>query len=234
MITIATPSQVIEAVAADWKKRKIRHKDVAEKTGYKTCTINGIFSYRKNYFTFKQAARLSLAFGYDMKFLMLGEGSLYGGDGDEVPERATAVVCDIDGTVSLVNPERAALLRDGDTDWDAFYRASFDDEPVKNVCDLVRHLSRHHRIVFCTSRRDSVREKTDAWLREHLGTGNFPHGCELLMRRDDDPRPDTVVKPELLGAYLAGHGDDVLCVIEDSASMARTWTSLGYTCLQVA
>lgn len=142
------------------------------------------------------------------------------------------VVCDIDGTISLVHPQRAALLRDNDTDWDAFYAASFDDEPVDKICAFVRHLSARYRIVFCTSRRDSVRDKTISWLRRHLDVDGFANGYDLLMRRGLDPRPDTVVKPELLGGALDGR--QVLCVLEDSASMARAWTALGYSCLQVA
>ena len=143
------------------------------------------------------------------------------------------VVCDIDGTISLVHPERAALLHDEDTDWEAFYKAPFDDKPVVKVCSLVRHLSAHYRIVFCSSRRDSVRDKTLSWLRSNLDVENFTHGYELLMRHGDDPRPDTEVKPELLEESLMD-GSEVLCVIEDSAAMTRTWTRLGFTCLQVA
>jgi hypothetical protein len=143
------------------------------------------------------------------------------------------VVCDIDGTVSLVHPYRAALLRDDNTDWDAFYKAPFDDEPVVKICSFVRHLSEHYRIVFCTSRRDCVREKTLRWLRANLDIASFSNGYDLLMRASDDPRPDTVVKPELLETVLL-NGAEVLCVLEDSASMAAAWTRLGYTCLQVA
>lgn len=143
------------------------------------------------------------------------------------------VVCDIDGTISLVHPERAALLHDENTDWEAFYKASFDDKPVVKVCSLVRHLSAHYRIVFCTSRRDSVREKTLSWLRSNLDVESFACGYELLMRHGNDPRPDTEVKPELIEGSLLD-GSEVLCVLEDSAAMARTWTRLGFTCLQVA
>ena len=147
------------------------------------------------------------------------------------------VVCDIDGTISLVGPARAAMLQSENPDWDAFYEDPFDDEPVEKVCRLVGHLSRQHRIVFCTSRRDSVREKTAGWLSRHLGTDAFPNGFDLLMRRGKDPRPDTVVKPELLQERLREDGlgkDSVTCILEDSASMVRMWDNLGYNCLLVA
>lgn len=147
------------------------------------------------------------------------------------------IVCDIDGTLSTVAPSRAVLLEEEHPDWDRFYEDDFDDEPVEDVCRLVRDLSRHCRIVFCTSRRDSVREKTEAWLRRHLGTDTFVNGYDLLMRRGDDPRPDTAVKPELLKRHLHGNGipaSAVACVFEDSTSMARAWRQDGFSCLLVA
>lgn len=147
------------------------------------------------------------------------------------------VVCDIDGTVAAVGPARAAMLREENPDWDAFYEDPFDDEPIEKVCRLVRHLSMHYHIVFCTSRRDSVREKTVAWLKSNLDADSFPHGFTLLMRRGRDPRPDTTVKPELLLSELTLHGLDptaVLCVLEDSEDMAKSWTDRDFTCVKVA
>ena len=152
-------------------------------------------------------------------------------------ENAEIVVCDIDGTISLVSPTRADILNDKDPDWDRFYEDAFEDQPVDKVCRLVRHLSQHYHVVFCTSRRDSVREKTERWLRSHLAVDRFPKGWNLLMRRGLDPRPDTIVKPELLDAFLKDNDDDaqqVLCVLEDSAAMVKRWNELGYTSVQVA
>lgn len=143
------------------------------------------------------------------------------------------VVCDIDGTLSLVAPAREAMLRDEHPDWDAFYEDPFDDEPKEKVCRLVRHLSRHYRIVFCTSRRDSVRGKTLRWLQRHLDIEAFPNGYALAMRRGSDPREDTVVKPEALATELLA-GDSVLFVLEDSDAMIRRWSDLGLTCVKVA
>lgn len=142
------------------------------------------------------------------------------------------VVCDIDGTISRVAPARAAMLEQESPDWDAFYEDPFDDEPIGRTCDLVRHLAAHYHVVFCTSRRDSVRGKTLAWLRRHLDAEAFPNGFSLQMRRGCDPRPDTAVKPELLAAVAAPR--DVLCILEDSADMVRAWSALGYTCVKVA
>ena len=148
-------------------------------------------------------------------------------------EQASVVVCDIDGTIAKVGERRAAMLLQERPDWNAFYKDAFDDEPIENVCGLVRHMAKSHRIVFCTSRRASVRRKTQHWLREHLDVASFPHGYDLLMRGNGDERPDTQVKPDLLRRRRMAP-DSVLCIFEDSRDMVRAWTEEGYTCIKVA
>ena len=89
-----------------------------------------------------------------------------------------------------------------------------------------------YKIVYCTGRRESVREKTAVWL---IFKG-FPFptlGEALLMRQDKDWRHDTEVKPELLAK--AGYSpEDVFLILEDRDSMVAKWRELGYRCLQVA
>lgn len=53
------------------------------------------------------------------------------------------------------------------------------------------------------------------------------------MRRSDDPREDTVVKPEALETELLS-GDSVAFILEDSDAMVSAWTDLGFTCVRVA
>jgi len=143
------------------------------------------------------------------------------------------VVCDIDGTVAHIPERRLRMLREENPDWEAFYKDSFEDAPREDICGFVRHLSRHYRIVFCTSRRDSVRSKTVAWLRRHLDVDAFPNGYALAMRRSDDLREDTAVKPEALETELLS-GDSVAFILEDSDAMVSAWTDLGFTCVKVA
>lgn len=59
---------------------------------------------------------------------------------------------------------------------------------------------------------------------------NFnPCGYRLLMRKDNDWRHDTIVKPLMLDFPVS----EVLFVLEDRNSMVKRWRELGYTCLQV-
>lgn len=140
------------------------------------------------------------------------------------------IVVDIDGTVAQVG-DRLKYLQQEKKDWDAFYEHCDEDEPIWDVIKMVEMFSmQQYEIVFCTGRRESVRQKTVEWLERNLWlNGNY----SLLMRKDNDWRPDTEVKPELL--YNEGiTPDSVLFIFEDRASMCKKWRELGFRCFQVA
>ena len=140
------------------------------------------------------------------------------------------VVVDIDGTIAKVG-DRLKYLQQEKKDWDAFYEHCDEDEPIEDMCRLVEDFYEWgYDIVFCTGRRESVREKTREWIKQHLAIG-WNYG--LLMRKDKDWRPDTEVKPELL--QKAGTTPDKVCfILEDRDSMVAMWRELGYRCLQVS
>lgn len=142
------------------------------------------------------------------------------------------VICDIDGTVSLVG-ERLKYLRETPPDWDAFYNDCFDDEPITEMCDLVNCLIRSgYRIIFCTGRRDTVRDKTERWIQKHLFYRNTTP--EILMRPERDHRHDVAVKPALLDEFLTHEERErIAFILEDRDSMVKKWRELGYRCLQV-
>ena len=144
-------------------------------------------------------------------------------------ERNNIIVVDIDGTIAKVG-DRLKYLQQEKKDWDAFYEHCDEDEPIDEMCQLVADLFVLGRdIVFCTGRRESVREKTKNWLTQNVIS---TYDDELLMRKDGDWRHDTEVKPELL--QKAGiTPDDVYIILEDRDSMVAKWRELGYRCLQV-
>lgn len=140
------------------------------------------------------------------------------------------VLVDIDGTLTKVG-DRLKHLNETPCNWDDFYERCDEDDPIQDIVDLVIGLSHMYDIVFCTGRRESVREKTIEWLRYCLPI--IVSNDNLLMRKDDDHRHDTEIKPELLreaGIEL----DEVSLVLEDRNSMVKKWRDLGLTCLQVA
>ena len=151
---------------------------------------------------------------------------------------AMIIVVDIDGTVSKVG-DRLKYLQEEPKNWDAFYDACFEDEPYKDIINLLRTLYYNNvdgvEFVFCTGRRESCRIATKNWIREHIG---FASSSTLLMRADGDKRHDTEVKPELLFEWQDRRlhlGDDwqVDFILEDRNSMVKKWRELGYRCLQV-
>ena len=140
------------------------------------------------------------------------------------------VVVDIDGTIAKVG-DRLKYLQQEKKDWDAFYEHCDEDEPIKDIIELIELMQIHeYNIVFCTGRRESVRKKTEYWLFKNIWC---LREYKLLMRKDGDWRHDTEVKPELL-QKASITPDDVYFILEDRDSMVAKWRELGYRCLQVA
>ena len=90
--------------------------------------------------------------------------------------------------------------------------------------------------MFCSGRRESCLIDTKKSLNANVQEGSFSDAA-LLLRSNNDFRPDTIVKKELLDKYLADNGytkDDVAFILEDRSSVVKMWRENGYTCLQVA
>jgi len=145
------------------------------------------------------------------------------------------VLVDIDGTLSNQD-HRNHFLTQSPKDWNSYFQACDKDEPIQDVIDMVKHLSASgYSIVYCTGRKESVRQKTKEWIGEYVH-GNklvLPFDSYLLMRKDGDFRHDTEAKPELLKEARISL-DDIAFVLEDRNSMVKKWRELGLTCLQVA
>ncbi len=138
------------------------------------------------------------------------------------------VVFDIDGTLSIVG-DRVKCLEGDKPDWDQFYERCDEDAPNRVAIRTYQALhatGTGPKMVLLTGRRESVRAKTEEWLRKHQVFGY----TQLLMRPDGDFRHDTIVKPELLAAQ------DIRpdLVFEDRDAMVNYWRSQGIPCFQVA
>lgn len=139
------------------------------------------------------------------------------------------IIVDIDGTIAKVG-DRLKYLQQEKKDWDSFYEHCDEDEPIKDIIELIELMQIHeYNIVFCTGRRESVRKKTEDWLSKNVW---WVREYKLLMRKDKDWRHDTEVKPELL-ANAGITPDDVWFVLEDRDSLVAKLRSLGFRVLQV-
>lgn len=138
------------------------------------------------------------------------------------------VVFDIDGTLAdlshrlhhIVNPENTK-------DWDAFYGACVDDQPITEMVAICRAVAREFSIQFWTGRSDRVRRETVEWLRLHVGPWVLESA--IRMRADGDYRPDHVVKAE----YLDPDNPPV-AIFEDRDGPVEAFRDKGIRVLQVA
>jgi FMN phosphatase YigB (HAD superfamily) len=139
------------------------------------------------------------------------------------------IICDLDGTLANIE-HRLHHIRGGDRrDWEAFFRASPDDLPIRNTIHLVQRLHEvGFRVLIVSGRSDLVRAETETWLEEH----GVPYDA-LVMRRDGDRRSDTVVKAEMVDELGIGP-EDVLMVLDDRTKVVEMWRELGFHTFQVA
>lgn len=146
-----------------------------------------------------------------------------------------AVIFDLDGT--LADPTHRLHHLDGEKDWKAFHDAMDEDPPVEGVLALIRimHAAAERgegidAVLIATARHDDPRyvEKTKAWLE----VNEAPHHA-IYMRRNDDSRPDHVVKADILQRMIDDGYEPVLAV-DDRPAVVAMWRSYGITTLQCA
>lgn len=136
------------------------------------------------------------------------------------------VICDLDGTLCHISPERLELINR--KDYDAFNEACGGEEPSWSMRELLLAAhDRGHAIAIVTARSEVVREKTLAWLNRYA----IPHTL-LLMRPEGNHDHDHELKKQMY--HNAGlTAEEVLFVMEDRPCVTKMWRELGLLCLQV-
>lgn len=135
------------------------------------------------------------------------------------------IIVDIDGTLSMPNPER---MKHAHVDREAFYADSFDDEPIKEMVDLVKHLHRKYEVVYCTARSERARAKTLNWFDKH----EIPYeNRNILMRPNFDERSSVEVKLDLL-KWRSIKVNQIALMFDDHNAIVRVFRSLGVIVLQ--
>lgn len=156
---------------------------------------------------------------------------------------AKTIIVDIDGTIAdLTHRLKYIELHpqgpDGDLrkDWDGFYDAAKDDEPIEEMVELVRDLvSIGYNLIFVTGRSERIRVLTEQWLKKHImwDPEGVPFRYPIFMRKEGDRRPDHVIKKEIYNTYIKDKFD-IKFVLEDRGRVVEMWRYLGIRCLQVA
>lgn len=138
------------------------------------------------------------------------------------------VIFDLDGTLCDLS-HRLHHIKNGARNWDAFFDACDGDTAILPLVALAKLIwGAGYRLVIVSGRSNVVREKTEAWLRNHGVRYN-----SLIMRKYGDHRPDDVVKEEILDSLLA-EGADILFTVDDRKRVVDMWRKRGITCLQAA
>jgi len=100
-------------------------------------------------------------------------------------------VFDIDGTLAR-NDHRAHFLAGYKKDWDNFHSHCILDTKIESTANTLTALSWNYTIVLLTGRNEKYRRLTELWLKNN----GIEPDC-LLMRKDDDFRPDYEMKSEV-------------------------------------
>lgn len=144
-------------------------------------------------------------------------------------------VVDLDGTVADARHRLHFINGELPPDWDSFFAACGDDQPIVDVIWVVKALaaSGGDRVgfVYATGRPERVRAATTAWLDRY----GLPTGRLIMRRDDDDRRPDTVAKREMMEALTRSllPGWRLAGVFEDRPAVCRVWREMGLTCFQM-
>jgi hypothetical protein len=126
------------------------------------------------------------------------------------------VVCDIDGTIALMQNRSPYDLDRVDED--------LVNEPIAN---LLAEIGYGIEIFLVSGREEKCREKTESWLED-----NDIVFSELLMRKTSDFRKDAIVKKEIYDEHIKGKYN-VLYVLDDRNQVVKMWREQGLTVLQV-
>lgn len=137
---------------------------------------------------------------------------------EQNPDLPKALICDLDGTLSLLNGRNP-------------FDASRCDEdllnvPVANI--LKNYYAIGHQILLVSGREDRYREPTMRFLEKH----NIPYSA-LWMRQTNDNRKDSIIKREIYSENI--HNQYYIeFVLDDRNQVVDTWRQeLKLTCLQV-
>ena len=108
-------------------------------------------------------------------------------------EKLPCYVFDIDNTLACAD-WRAHFLEGNvnPKDWDSFHSRCIKDTPIESVVNVLIALSWNYTIILLTGRNERYRHLSEQWLHDQ----DIQPDC-LLMRKDDDFRPDYVMKSDV-------------------------------------
>lgn len=137
---------------------------------------------------------------------------------DQNPDLPKAIICDLDGTLALMN---------GRNPFDAS-KCDEDEinDPVANVLRNYKKLG--YEILLVSGREDRYKDPTLRFLEKHQIEYD-----ELIMRKTQDSRKDSVIKTEIYNEFIKDKYF-VEFVLDDRNQVVDTWRNdLKLPCFQV-
>lgn len=132
------------------------------------------------------------------------------------PNLPTAIICDLDGTLSKLNGRNPYDISTCEND-------TADELVLEAInfmsCDMV---------LFVSGRTVDAQGATERFLGRA-----YRKPYELYMRKSGDLRKDAVVKREIFDAHIR-HRYNVKLVLDDRNGVVSMWRNMGLTCWQVA
>lgn len=141
-------------------------------------------------------------------------------------EKPRAVICDVDGTLSLNLENRSYydMTRVGEDTADPFISCIID--ALYNY-GTEKNGSPYPTILLVSGRSESARKTTEEWLDRNL----IPYD-KLFMRQEGDIRKDDIIKEEIYHKYIEPEYA-VLGIFDDRNSTSRMWRKLGLRVAQL-
>ena len=129
------------------------------------------------------------------------------------PHLPHAIICDLDGTLALLNGRSP-------------YDASTCENDILN--SVVASLLKDKLVLLVSGREDKYRKQTINFLDKHQI--NYE---KLIMRETGDFRKDSIIKKEIFDTQIRGFYN-IDFVLDDRNQVVEMWRQLGLICLQVA
>jgi len=136
------------------------------------------------------------------------------------------VVFDMDGVLSDASTRQHYLERPLQ-DWEAFFAACGDDQPIAEVARLLEVLDPQLRVVMLTARPARVRPQTLGWL------DRYQLRWDLLVMRDwDDHGSSRGYKQRVVGE-LRAYGLELRLAFEDDRRNVDMFHAEGVPCIYI-
>lgn len=129
------------------------------------------------------------------------------------PALPHAIICDLDGTLALLNGRNP-------------FDASRCDEDLLN--EPVASILKGRKVILVSGRDDKYKEPTLRFLEKH----HIEYEV-LLMRKNKDQRKDSIIKKEIFDNHIRPNYN-IDFVLDDRNQVVAMWREIGLTCLQVA